>query len=45
MDTILILMIILGFGLVFSSLAMGAQYIKKWRAESRRLNRRIRDLK
>jgi uncharacterized membrane protein YciS (DUF1049 family) len=44
MDTQLIVMTVLGFALVFSPIVVGAYYLREWRTENRRLNRRIRDL-
>lgn len=45
MDADLILMTVLGIGLVFTPLALAVRLIKEWRAENRRLNRRIRELR
>ena len=44
METKLILMLILALSLILTPSAVGVHLIKKWRSESRRLERRFRNL-
>jgi hypothetical protein len=44
MDIKSILMLAVGLVLVLSPIAMGTYYLKEWRSETKRLERRIRNL-
>jgi hypothetical protein len=44
METKLILMLVLGISLILGSSAVGVRYLKEWYSETRRLERRFREL-
>ena len=45
METKIILMLVFGLALIFAPSAMAIHYLKEWRSESRRLERRFREVK
>lgn len=44
METKVLIMLLLGFALILTPSAVGVRYLKEWRSESQRIERRFRDL-
>jgi hypothetical protein len=44
METKLILLLVLGISLILGPSAVGVRYLKEWRSDTRRLERRFREL-